>query len=174
MVPPNHFLVKPPVLRVIPRNPKTTHRKFQRENLHIPRILEAMELGQIDAAATTLVLRTSKYLGDDKTTRGLRKNTKITEGFLFLGERDIRFPVCVFWCLKRRKFCYVQILHIYVYICIYYGKLVAPHRGAMQKGIFLTECVMDPKKSNSSVNFCALIMGFWRANVFLKDIPRHS
>ena len=50
--------------------------------------------------------------------------------------------------------------YIYMYICIYSGKLVAPHRGAMQKGIFLTECVMDPKKSNSSVNFCALIMGF--------------
>jgi len=79
-------LVKPPVPRVISRNPKNRPPEgFQRENLHIPRILEAMELGQIDAAATTLVLRTSKYLGDDNTPRFEKKTQKSPKDFFFFG-----------------------------------------------------------------------------------------
>ena len=91
-----------------------------------------MELGQIDAAATTLVLRTSKYLGDDKNYPRCEKSTGGIEIFVVLfgcSKKDARDP-------RRRKFCYAQIIIcIFVYIYIHYGKLVASHRGSMQKNM---------------------------------------
>ena len=117
VVPPNQFLVKPPVPRVISQAPKNRPPEgFQRENLHIPRILEAMELGQIDAAATTLVLRTSKYLGDDKTTRGLRKKQKPPRDSFFLGGREKPVFLCVFLdALKGGHFAMSKCTKIYIF-----------------------------------------------------------
>ena len=78
-----------------------------------------MELGQIDAAATTLVLRTSKYLGDDNTPRFEKKTQKSPKDFFFFGrEKSVWISVCFFDALKGGNFAMSK-YYIYIYICIY-------------------------------------------------------